>query len=121
MPTNPPEYEASRPGGPEGSSRHRPPAIGFVGWSGVGKTTLIEQVIAELKARVLQRFKEVLQPIPGIGLLVSDLQTPFCVASSSDLDRVSLAQVSDQGYYLFAVRLPINFYPSAKTEIFVYI
>ena len=51
MPTNPPEYEASRPGGPEGSSRHRPPAIGFVGWSGVGKTTLIEQVIAELKAR----------------------------------------------------------------------
>ena len=47
--------------------------------------------LAKLKARVLQRFKVALRPIPGVGLLVSGLQTPFCVASSSDLDRVSLS------------------------------
>jgi HAD superfamily hydrolase (TIGR01509 family) len=40
---------------------------------------------------VLQRFKAALRPIQGVGSLVSGLQTPFCVASSSDLDRVSLS------------------------------
>jgi HAD superfamily hydrolase (TIGR01509 family) len=50
-----------------------------------------ETFLVELKARVLQRFRRALQPIPGIGVLVSSLQTPFCVASSSDLDRVSLS------------------------------
>ena len=50
-----------------------------------------ETFLAELKVRVLQRFRLSLQPIPGVGALVADLQTPFCVASSSDLDRVSLS------------------------------
>ena len=50
-----------------------------------------ETFLAGLKTRVLQRFRLSLQPMPGIGSLVSDLQTPFCVASSSDLDRVSLS------------------------------
>jgi HAD superfamily hydrolase (TIGR01509 family) len=50
-----------------------------------------ESFLVELKARVLQRFRRSLQPIPGIGSLLSSLQIPFCVASSSDLDRVSLS------------------------------
>lgn len=47
--------------------------------------------LAALKARVFQRFRNSLQPIPGVGLVVSHLEMPFCVASSSDLDRVSLS------------------------------
>ena len=53
--------------------------------------SISETFLAELKARVFQRFRLSLQPIPGVGALVSSLQTPFCVASSSDLDRVSLS------------------------------
>ncbi|WP_024513900.1 HAD family hydrolase [Bradyrhizobium sp. Tv2a-2] len=48
-----------------------------------------ETFLAELKSRVLQRFSEQLKPIPGIEALVSRLESPSCVASSSDLDRVS--------------------------------
>ncbi|MBR1087165.1 HAD family hydrolase [Bradyrhizobium manausense] len=44
-----------------------------------------------LKARVLETFAGALQPIPGVGLVLSELKTPCCVASSSDLDRVSLS------------------------------
>src|SRR5579864_5840217 len=50
-----------------------------------------EAFLAELKTQVLQRFRLSLQPIPGIGTLVAGLRTPFCVASSSDLDRVALS------------------------------
>jgi HAD superfamily hydrolase (TIGR01509 family) len=50
-----------------------------------------ENFLAALKARVLQRFRHSLRPILGVGSLVSGLQMPFCVASSSDLDRVSLS------------------------------
>jgi HAD superfamily hydrolase (TIGR01509 family) len=48
-----------------------------------------ETVLPELKARVLQRFGEQLRPIAGIEAVVSHLGSPFCVASSSDLDRVT--------------------------------
>jgi HAD superfamily hydrolase (TIGR01509 family) len=48
-----------------------------------------ETFLPELKSRVLQRFNEQLKPIPGIEALVSRLEPPSCVASSSDLDRVS--------------------------------
>jgi HAD superfamily hydrolase (TIGR01509 family) len=48
-----------------------------------------EIVLPELKARVLERFSEQLRPIPGIEAVVSQLESPSCVASSSDLDRVS--------------------------------
>jgi len=44
--------------------------------------------LPELKSRVLQRFSEKLRPIPGIEAVVSQLECPSCVASSSDLDRV---------------------------------
>ncbi|MGY3617926.1 HAD family hydrolase [Bradyrhizobium sp. USDA 10063] len=50
-----------------------------------------ETFLAKLKVRVRERFEHSLQPIAGISSLVSRLQTPFCVASSSDLDRVSLS------------------------------
>jgi HAD superfamily hydrolase (TIGR01509 family) len=40
---------------------------------------------------VLETFAGSLQPIPGIGAVVSGLRAPFCVASSSDIDRVSLS------------------------------
>jgi len=50
-----------------------------------------ETFLAKFKATVLQSFKGSLRPIPGVGSLVSALRTPFCVASSSDLDRVSLS------------------------------
>jgi HAD superfamily hydrolase (TIGR01509 family) len=47
-----------------------------------------ETFLPALKARVLQRFGEQLSPIPGIQAVVSQLESPSCVASSSDLDRV---------------------------------
>jgi HAD superfamily hydrolase (TIGR01509 family) len=53
--------------------------------------TLPDDFLARLRARVLETFAEALQPIPGAGAALSKLQTPRCVASSSDLDRVSLS------------------------------
>jgi HAD superfamily hydrolase (TIGR01509 family) len=47
--------------------------------------------LSDLKARVRQTFQSSLQPIPGIGSLLSGLRLPSCVASSSDLDRVSFS------------------------------
>lgn len=44
-----------------------------------------------LKARVLETFAGALQPIPGVGTVLSELKTPCCVASSSDLERVALS------------------------------
>ncbi|RXG84107.1 HAD family hydrolase [Bradyrhizobium zhanjiangense] len=47
--------------------------------------------LPRLKSRVLETFAASLEPIPGVGAVVSDLTVPFCVASSSDIDRVSLS------------------------------
>jgi HAD superfamily hydrolase (TIGR01509 family) len=47
--------------------------------------------LPRLKARVLETFAGALQPIPGVGTVLAELKTPCCVASSSDLDRVSLS------------------------------
>ncbi|MGY8707796.1 HAD family hydrolase [Bradyrhizobium sp. 18BD] len=44
-----------------------------------------------LKARVLAAFRAALRPIPDVDTVLSDLRTPCCVASSSDLDRVALS------------------------------
>ncbi|OAF10308.1 HAD family hydrolase [Bradyrhizobium neotropicale] len=44
-----------------------------------------------LKSRVLKTFTASLAPIPGVRAVVSELTAPFCVASSSDIDRVSLS------------------------------
>jgi HAD superfamily hydrolase (TIGR01509 family) len=47
--------------------------------------------LAGLKSRVRKSFMRSLQPIPGVGAVLSSLRMPFCVASSSCLDRVSLS------------------------------
>lgn len=45
----------------------------------------------QLKARVRTRFEAALQPIDGIAAVLARLAIPSCVASSSDLDRVSFS------------------------------
>ena len=52
---------------------------------------LPDDFLPRLKARVLGTFAGALQPIPGVGAVVSALKMPCCVASSSDIDRVSLS------------------------------
>ncbi|MBR1363483.1 HAD family hydrolase [Bradyrhizobium ottawaense] len=47
--------------------------------------------LLRLKSQVLSTFAASLEPIPGIAGVMSDLSVPFCVASSSDLDRVALS------------------------------
>ncbi|WBL81194.1 HAD family hydrolase [Bradyrhizobium xenonodulans] len=44
-----------------------------------------------LKSRVLTAFEKALQPIPDVDAVLSGLRVPYCVASSSDLDRVALS------------------------------
>ncbi|SEM48685.1 HAD family hydrolase [Bradyrhizobium sp. OK095] len=44
-----------------------------------------------LKSRVLIAFERALQPIPDVETVLSGLRAPYCVASSSDLDRVALS------------------------------
>jgi HAD superfamily hydrolase (TIGR01509 family) len=52
---------------------------------------LPDDFLAVLKLRVREAFQSSLQPIPGVNALLSRLQVPHCVASSSDLDRVSFS------------------------------
>lgn len=52
---------------------------------------LPDDFLSRLKSRVLETFAGALQPIPGVGAVLSDLKIPGCVASSSDLDRVGLS------------------------------
>src|SRR5438270_2060656 len=47
--------------------------------------------LPRLKSHVLNSFAGSLQPIPGVADVISALHAPFCVASSSDIDRVSLS------------------------------
>ncbi|OAF10573.1 hydrolase [Bradyrhizobium centrolobii] len=47
--------------------------------------------LPRLKSRVLETFAASLEPIPGVRAVVSELAAPYCVASSSDIDRVSLS------------------------------
>ena len=47
--------------------------------------------LPRLKSHVLKTFTGALQPIPGIAAAISEVRLPFCVASSSDIDRVSLS------------------------------
>jgi HAD superfamily hydrolase (TIGR01509 family) len=47
--------------------------------------------LPRLKSQVLTTFAASLQPIPGIAGVIADLSVPFCVASSSDMDRVALS------------------------------
>src|SRR3569833_105252 len=50
-----------------------------------------EGFLPRLKSQVLSTFAASLQPIPGIAAVISELPVPFCVASSSDLDRLALS------------------------------
>ncbi|MEK9281995.1 MULTISPECIES: HAD family hydrolase [unclassified Bradyrhizobium] len=50
-----------------------------------------EGFLPRLKSHVLKTFAASLAPVPGVSAVVSELGAPFCVASSSDLDRVSLS------------------------------
>jgi HAD superfamily hydrolase (TIGR01509 family) len=47
--------------------------------------------LPRLKSHVLTTFAGTLQPISGVAEVMSDLRVPFCVASSSDIDRVALS------------------------------
>jgi HAD superfamily hydrolase (TIGR01509 family) len=53
--------------------------------------TVPEALWPRLKSRVLRTFEGSLQPIPDVASVISSLAAPFCVASSSDIDRVSLS------------------------------
>jgi HAD superfamily hydrolase (TIGR01509 family) len=48
-----------------------------------------EQFSTELRAGVRAAFRSALCPIEGVNTLLQGLQVPHCVASSSDVDRVS--------------------------------
>jgi HAD superfamily hydrolase (TIGR01509 family) len=50
---------------------------------------LPENFPTTLKTRVRETFQSSLRPIPGAAALLEGLATPHCLASSSDLDRVS--------------------------------
>jgi HAD superfamily hydrolase (TIGR01509 family) len=50
-----------------------------------------EPFLAELRAGVRAAFVAALGPIEGVGSVLRGLQIPHCVASSSDVDRVSLS------------------------------
>src|ERR1700738_3223947 len=50
-----------------------------------------EQFSAELRAGVRAAFLSALCPIEGVSSGLEGLHTPHCVASSSDVDRVSLS------------------------------
>ena len=50
-----------------------------------------EQFAAELRAGVRAAFLSALCPIEGVSSVLEDLQIPHCVASSSDVDRVSFS------------------------------
>jgi HAD superfamily hydrolase (TIGR01509 family) len=55
----------------------------------------------ELGAQVRRKFSGALSPIEGVGAVLDGLRLPICVASSSDLDRVSfsLALTGLSGYF----------------------
>src|ERR1700694_2721095 len=50
-----------------------------------------EQFSTELRAGVRAAFASALCPIEGVGSVLEGLRIPHCVASSSDVDRVSLS------------------------------
>jgi HAD superfamily hydrolase (TIGR01509 family) len=52
---------------------------------------LPDDFLPRLKSRVLATFAGALQPIPGVDAVLSELKAQHCVASSSDIDRVSLS------------------------------
>jgi HAD superfamily hydrolase (TIGR01509 family) len=68
---------------------------------GALRRPLPDEFSTELKTKVRDAFSASLLPIEGIGAVLGRLQSPCCVASSSDLDRVafSLALTGLSGYF----------------------
>jgi HAD superfamily hydrolase (TIGR01509 family) len=52
---------------------------------------LSESFSTELKASNRAAFRDALRPIEGVGSVLEGLRIPHCVASSSDIDRVSFS------------------------------
>jgi HAD superfamily hydrolase (TIGR01509 family) len=50
--------------------------------------SLPEAFYADLQMSVRSAFAAALKPIPGAAAVLKNLRTPYCVASSSDLDRM---------------------------------
>jgi HAD superfamily hydrolase (TIGR01509 family) len=50
-----------------------------------------EQFSSELRAGVRAAFLAALRPIEGVGVVLEGLRIPCCVASSSDIERVSFS------------------------------
>ena len=50
-----------------------------------------EQFVSELKTAIRAAFLSSLGPIDGVSLVLENLPIPHCVASSSDIDRVSFS------------------------------
>src|SRR5712664_979200 len=59
-------------------------------YAGLGQV-IPEQFPAELTAKLREAFLSGLCPIEGVSSVLEGLQTPHCVASSSDVDRVSFS------------------------------
>lgn len=55
------------------------------------KCELTDAMQADLRERLFSRFRAELQPIPGIADAVRRLESPVCVASSSQPDRIALS------------------------------
>jgi HAD superfamily hydrolase (TIGR01509 family) len=62
----------------------------FQHYQALGRT-IPEQFAAELAARVRAAFVSSLRPIEGAKSVLEGLRIPHCVASSSDVDRVSFS------------------------------
>jgi HAD superfamily hydrolase (TIGR01509 family) len=62
---------------------------------------LPQEFVGELKRKVREAFAGSLRSIPGVAQVLTSLPVPFCVASSSDLDRVvfSLSFTGLAGYF----------------------
>ncbi|MES5483104.1 HAD family hydrolase [Bradyrhizobium sp. INPA03-11B] len=57
---------------------------------GVGKP-LPKTFLPELAVQVRETFRSQLKPIAGIAAVLGELHLPYCVASSSDLERVKFS------------------------------
>lgn len=53
--------------------------------------TLTEAHIQDIRARLFDRFRAELQPMPGVAAAVRAMPCPVCVASSSQPDRIRLS------------------------------
>jgi HAD superfamily hydrolase (TIGR01509 family) len=54
------------------------------------KLTLDEGMLAAMRQRLYERFEAELEAVPGIDTLLADFPHAFCVASSSQLERIRL-------------------------------